>query len=236
VTRPARVLVVDDEADVRQVVRAVLQRAGHRVLEAANGPEALARLHEDPPDLVVLDILMPGEDGFSVLARIRDVSAVPVLMLTARTTEPDMLRGLGAGADDYVTKPFSNAELAARAAVLLRRRPDDADRYGRYQDARLTVDFVTRAVIADGREVVLPEVEWGLLVALVRHPDRYLSVRRLLDEVWGDPLGIGPDRVKFAVLRLRRRLGWGDPATSPVEARRGAGYRYRVPSTPPAGG
>ena len=222
----ATVLIVDDEQDVRHVLRVVLQRAGHEVIEASNGAEALARLRATAPDVVVLDVLMPGENGFSVLARIRDVTDVPVLMLTARAAEADKLRGLGGGADDYVTKPFSNAELVARVGVLLRRR-QAARPALRYEDERIAVDFPERRVEVDGRQVQLSETEWGLLAALLRHPDEFLSVRRLLDTVWGDPLGIGPERVKFTVLRLRRRLGWSDPETSPIESRRGAGYRYR---------
>lgn len=222
----ALVLVVDDEPDVRASLRMVLERAGHRVAEAPGGTEAMARIAQDPPDVVVLDVLMRGEDGFAVLGRIRDVSDVPVLMLTARVTDADKVRGLGGGADDYVTKPFSNIELVARVGALLRRRRA-TDPGLVYQDARLVLDFRARTVVADGRPVELPATEWALLAVLVRHADEYLSLRRLLELVWGDPLGVGPDRVKFAVLRLRRRLGWGDPATSPIESRRAVGYRYR---------
>jgi DNA-binding response OmpR family regulator len=220
------VLVVDDEAEVRQAIRMVMRRVGYEVIEAAGGAEALAALRRHAPDVVLLDVLMPGENGFDVMARIRDVADVPVLMLTARATEADKVRGLGAGADDYVTKPFGNAELVARVAALLRRR-SDPQRDLRYEDERLSVDYATRRVIADGVEVSLSETEWALLVALVREEGRFVPVRKLLDVVWGDPLGIGPERVKFTVLRLRRRLGWSDPATSPIQSRRGAGYRYR---------
>jgi DNA-binding response OmpR family regulator len=222
----ALVLVVDDEPDVRETLRLVLERAGHRVQQAASGPEALARIREAEPDAVVLDVVMPGQDGFATLARIRDVADVPVLMLTARVAEADKLRGLGGGADDYVTKPFSNAELVARVGALLRRRRPGRPEL-RYEDARIAVDFRERSVRADGREVQLSSTEWSLLTVLLRHPDEFLSPRSLLELVWGDPLGIGPERVKYSVLRLRRRLGWSDPETSPIESRRGAGYRYR---------
>ena len=167
----ATVLIVDDEQDVRHVLRVVLQRAGHEVIEASNGAEALARLRATAPDVVVLDVLMPGENGFSVLARIRDVTDVPVLMLTARAAEADKLRGLGGGADDYVTKPFSNAELVARVGVLLRRR-QAARPALRYEDERIAVDFPERRVEVDGRQVQLSEIEWGLLAALLRAPGR----------------------------------------------------------------
>jgi DNA-binding response OmpR family regulator len=225
----ARVLVVDDEPDVRTVLRLVLERAGHEVQEAASGPEAVALIAAQEPDLVVLDVLMPRQDGWVTLARIRDRSDVPVLMLTARAAEADKVRGLGSGADDYLTKPFGNAELVARVGALLRRRRTPAEAPV-YEDGRLRIDVRDRSVTADGRAVELPPTEWGLLTALVRHPGEFLPRRRLLELVWGDPLGVGPDRVKFSVLRLRRRLGWDDTATSPIEARRGAGYRYRPPA------
>jgi DNA-binding response OmpR family regulator len=232
----ARVLVVDDEPEMREVLGVVLGRAGHEVAEARNGAEALWLIRRDEPDLVLLDVLMPGENGFSVLARIRDVSDVPVLMLTARAAEADVLRGLGGGADDYVTKPFSNAQLLARVGALLRRRPRPAARRLVYRDERLHVDFGAREVVADGRSVRLSDIEWSLLTTLIEEPDVFVPVRRLLEVVWNDPLGIGAERVKFSVLRLRRRLGWGDPATSPIESRRGAGYRYRRTAAASGGG
>lgn len=223
-----RVLVVDDDEDIRVILEAVLQRAGLDVVTAATGREALRRAFEDHPDLVVLDLGLPDLDGIEVLARLRDMSDLPVLVLTARDTEHDKVEGLVRGADDYVTKPFSNAELVARVEALLRRLTGVEQQVAdRFVDGDLVVDLRARTAHLGGERVELSPTDWNLLVSFVRHPGQVLDAAQLLDLAWADPYGIGPERVKFAVLRLRKRLGWQDPATSPIEAVRGFGYRYR---------
>ena len=225
---PEPILVIEDEADVRTALRILLERAGLATLEATTGRDGLRLFHNHRPQLVVLDIGLPDMDGWTVLERIRDLSDVPVLMLTARGLESEKVRGLQSGADDYVTKPFSNAELVARVQALLRRTAADRPQQGDvYDDGRLFVDVAGRAVRVDGEEVAVTSLEFRLLATLVRHAGNVLSPDQLLEHAWGDPDAIGPDRVKFAVSRLRRKLGWDDPTTSPIEAVRGFGYRYR---------
>jgi len=226
-----KILVIEDEPDIARAVVALLERAGYQVMLSADGHAGLRMLHSARPDLVILDIGLPGMDGWNVLERIRDLTTVPIIMVTARTQEGDKVRGLQAGADDYLTKPFSNRELVARVEAHLRRAttPTDAGLERFYGDARLSVDFLAHEVISDGKRVDLTPTEFRLLAVFVRHPGQVLSHDQILDLGWNDPTSTGPDRVKFAVLRLRRKLAWDDPETSPIEAVRGFGYRYRRP-------
>ncbi|MCW3064107.1 MAG: two component transcriptional regulator, winged helix family [Solirubrobacterales bacterium] len=225
------VLVVDDEADVRNLIRILLERAGHDVSEAASGREALRRLHAVRPDLVVLDVTMPEMDGWQTLERIRDLSDVPVLMLTARAGELDKVRGLKAGADDYVVKPFGRQELLARVEALLRRAGGAPEVRETYADASVTIDFAAREVVVGGVTIALTPLEFRLLAALVRHPNQVLSRDQLLELVWGDAGTVNADQVKLYVGYLRRKLGW-ETDSSPVETVRGFGYRYRPPAPP----
>jgi DNA-binding response OmpR family regulator len=223
------ILVVEDDPDIVRVVSAVIERAGHRVVVAGDGREGLRAFHERRPDLVVLDVGLPGLDGWEVLERVRELADTPVLMLSAHDLEADKVRGLRGGADDYLTKPFGQHELAARVDTLLRRGRSTAPVADVYLDDRLEVRFDRREVLVQGEPVALTPLEYRLLGALVRHRGQVLSPEQLLDLAWNDPLGVGPDRVKFSVLRLRRKLGWSEVATSPIEAVRGFGYRYLPP-------
>jgi len=225
----AEVLVVEDEEDVRRLVKVLLERAGHAVAEASNGIEALALVQADAPDLVVLDVTMPELDGWQTLERIRDLCDVPVLMLTARAGELDKVRGLKGGADDYVTKPFGRQELLARVEALLRRTSGPPEVRPAYRDGVVMVDYVSREVKVGGRPVQLTPLEFKLLSAFVRHPNETLGRDRLLELVWGDSEGFGGDQVKLYVGYLRRKLGWDAAAPSPIETVRGFGYRYRPP-------
>lgn len=227
----ADVLVVEDEEDVRRLVKVLLERAGHDVAEAANGLEALTRVQAETPDLIVLDVTMPELDGWQTLERLRDLCEVPVLMLTARAGELDKVRGLKGGADDYVTKPFGRQELLARVEALLRRTSGPPEVRPAYRDAAVTVDYVSREVRVAGRIVQLTPLEFKLLAAFVRHPNETLGRDRLLELVWGDSEGFGGDQVKLYVGYLRRKLGWDAAAPSPIETVRGFGYRYRPPAS-----
>jgi DNA-binding response OmpR family regulator len=228
-TVTGRVLVVEDDVDIALGVRTLLSRNGFEVTTAADGREGLRVFHSDHPDIVVLDIAMPEMDGWTVLERIRELSDVPVLMLTAHGHESDKVRGLRGGADDYLTKPFSNAEFVARVQALLRRAASgDRAATELYDDGRVRVDFAVHEVRVDGARVELTATEFRLLAVLVRHRGEVVSPAKLLDLVWRDPLGIGPERVKYSVMRLRRKLGADAGAGSPVESVRGFGYRYRA--------
>ncbi len=223
----ARILVIDDDADIRGLVADLLGRAGLSVEQAGDGRSGLRALHKTPPDLVVLDVSMPDLDGWQTLERIRDLSEVPVLMLTARGDELERVRGLQAGADDYVVKPFGRQELVARVQALLRRAGRDAaQQQEHYGDDRLTIDFAQRAVTFDGEAISLTPLEFKLLGALVRHPRQVLSREQLLELVWGDTYGVSGDQVKLYIGYLRRKLAPEDPAGAPIETVRGFGYRY----------
>jgi DNA-binding response OmpR family regulator len=223
----ARILVVDDEADIRELLRELLGRAGYDVAVAEDGRAGLRELFAARPDLVILDVNMPGLDGWQTLERIRDVSEVPVLMLTARTGELEKVRGLTRGADDYVTKPFGRQELLARLQALLRRASGQAESIETYADDVLSIDFAQRSVLVGDRHVALTPLEFKLLSAFVRHPNQVLSREQLLELVWGDAFGVSGDQVKLYVGYLRRKLSPEAPEDAPVQTVRGFGYRYR---------
>ncbi len=230
----AKVLVVEDDKDISLGIRTVLARSGFDVTSSADGKEGLRAFHVSRPDLVVLDIGLPSLDGWGVLERIRDLSDVPVLILTAHGNEADKVRGLHNGADDYLTKPFSNRELAARLEALLRRPRSGQQQAEVYDDGSLQVRLEAREVSVNGVLIMLTPTEYRLLVALIKHPGQTLSPDQLLDLAWHDPLGIGPERVKFGIMRLRRKLDQdceGTGAGASIEAVRGFGYRYVPPAS-----
>jgi DNA-binding response OmpR family regulator len=224
----SQILVIDDDDDIRGLVRTLLERAGHDVSDAADGREGLRELYAGSPDLVILDVGMPGLDGWATLERIREVSDVAVLMLTARDAELERVRGLKGGADDYVVKPFGRQELVARVDVLLR-RPRRGGAPDTYADARLSISFAQRAVSYDNREVALTRLEYRLLTAFVRHPNQVLSHEQLRELVWGDTTTTSRDEVKLYVGYLRRKLAPDAPGSTPIETVRGFGYRYKMP-------
>ena len=224
----ARALVVDDDNDLRGLVRALLERSGAVVREATDGREALRLLYDARPDVIVLDVAMPQLDGWQTLERIRDLSDVPVLMLTARDTELEKVRGLQAGADDYVTKPFGRQELLARVGALLRRatasRPPEREVLC---DAYVEIDVADAAVRVRGARVQLTPLELRMLVAFVRHPNQVLHRDQLLELVWGDGSFAAADQVKLYVGYLRKKLAAAGGGDVPIETVRGFGYRYR---------
>jgi len=223
----SRVLVVDDDPDIRGLLRELLERAGHRVSEAPDGNEGLRLFYAEQPDLVILDISMPGLDGWATLERIRELSDAPVLMLTARAEELDKVRGLRAGADDYVTKPFGRQELLARVDAQLRRTRTDEAAPETYADGFVAIDFLQRAVRAGDEDVSLTPLEFRLLTAFVRNPNQVLSHDQLLELAWGGVTAAERDQVKLYVGYLRRKLGAPPGSDSPIETMRGFGYRYR---------
>ena len=225
----ASVLVVDDEADIRSLVRELLERAGHDVLEAGDGNEGLRAFFASRPDLVVLDVSMPGLDGWGTLERIRELSDVPVVMLTAQARELAKVRGLRGGADDYITKPFGRQELLARVEANLRRQRSEDDAPATYSDGFVTVDFAQRAVEVAETQVSLTPLEFRMLAAFVRNSNQVLSHEQLLELAWGDARNAERDQVKLYVGYLRRKLGAPAGKESPIETVRGFGYRYRPP-------
>jgi DNA-binding response OmpR family regulator len=230
----ARVLVIDDDDDIRGLVVTLLERAGMSVRDARDGRDGLREFHTWRPDLVILDVSMPELDGWNVLDRIRDMSEVPIVMLTARGDELERVRGLQAGADDYVVKPFGKQELVARVRALLRRAAQNAphDEQESYADAYLSIDWGQRRVTVGDREVQLTPLEFRLLSTFVRNPKLVLSREQLLDLVWGDAYGVGGDQVKLYIGYLRRKLDPESPEHAPIETVRGFGYRYIAPAPP----
>ena len=220
-----RILLVDDEPDLRRMVRRYLTAEGFDVVEAADGASALARLGRSAPDLVVLDVGMPGQDGFAVLQEIRRTSDLPVIMLTARAEEVDRVVGLTIGADDYVTKPFSPRELVARVRAVLRRgRLTRSDEVLDFEE--ITVDLARRQVMTDARSVELSALEFDLLAALASAPGRVFTRGQLLERVWGWDY-FGSERVvDVHIGNLRKILD--DDASDPriIGTVRGVGYKF----------
>ena len=219
-----RALVVDDERPLAQMVAAYLTRAGFDTAQAHTGPDALAAARRQEPDVVVLDLGLPGLDGLEVCRRIREFSECYVLMLTARGDEEHKLAGLAVGADDYITKPFSVRELVARVQAVLRRPRTPVTRSGAgWTYGPLVVDVAAHEARLAGEPVPLTRTEFDLLAALAARPHEVLSRRRLLDIVW-DPAWVGDERiVDVHIGHLRRKLG-NDP-TGFVDTVRGVGYR-----------
>ncbi|HEX2587636.1 MAG TPA: response regulator transcription factor [Gaiellales bacterium] len=220
---PYRILLVEDDATIREMTQLSLQRDGFSVDTAADGPSGLDAFREHPPDLVLLDLMLPGLDGVSVCRAIRESSVVPVVMLTARSDALDVVVGLEAGADDYVTKPFEPAVLAARLRAVLRRatRPEAAAplRFG-----TLEIDPLGMVVRRDGEEVSLTPTEYRLLLMLAENAGIVLSRERLLEEVWGYVWAGDTRLVDMHVRRLRGKIGH-----EAIETVRGAGYKMVRP-------
>jgi len=229
--------MVEDDRDVAFALCLLLEHAGYEFSSCPNGNSSLRSAYAQQPDLVILDIGRPGMEGWSLLRRFREITNVPILILSAPCPDTEKARGLRAGADDYMTKPFSNNELLARVEALLRRgnrtRPAaDGDR-GLYVDSAVRINQRTRSVFVtpgtSEREVHLTKIEYRLLNALVDHAGTVLTARQLLSLAWDMSGDLDSARVKFAVSRLRRKAGWqGKP--SPLRTVRGVGYRYVVPS------
>lgn len=227
-----KVLVADDARDVADLIAssARLTWPGCRVSIAANGTEALARFAAEQPDLVVLDVGMPSPDGFEVCRRIRDVSAVPIMMLTVRDATLDKIRALDLGADDYLTKPFDHLELFARLRALLRRAAGPADRAGQdvtYGD--LSLDYATQEVLLRGSAVRLTPTEYRLLEELTRHAGTVLRHQTILDRVWGSAYVHDVSYLKVFVRRLRRKLDEDADQPRYIQTEWGVGYRFGPP-------
>jgi DNA-binding response OmpR family regulator len=224
-TRP-RVLVVDDEAPIRALVRGYLETEGFAVREAETGPAAVDAVRDWSPELVVLDVMLPGFDGVEACRQIRAFSDAYVLMLTARGEEIDRIIGLTVGADDYLVKPFSPRELVARVKALLRRPRADAQPAVPLP-AGLEIVAARRLVRVDGQPVDLTALEFDLLVALAREPGTVIRRPSLLERVWGTEFVSDEHLVDVHIANLRRRLG--DPVEQPrfIETVRGVGYRLR---------
>jgi len=228
-----KVLVVDDDPRLREALELgiQLQWQDTRVITACDGQEALERFSEEEPDIVLLDMTMPRMNGLEVLQRIRRFSDVPVIMLSARGEDIDQARGLEAGADDYVSKPFSHAALMARIKAVLRRAelPPPVQAVPDFEAGKLAIHFQNQEVTLAGEPVKLTPVEYRLLYQLVRNAGHLLPHRALLDRVWGSDADATPEYLKVFVSRLRSKLRTpGGPEY--IETERGRGYRFVRPA------
>ncbi|MBI4302902.1 MAG: response regulator transcription factor [Chloroflexi bacterium] len=222
------VLVVDDDAKTVELVKLYLNRDGYKVLTAYDGVEALHLAGQVHPDVIVLDLMLPGMDGLEVCRTLRGESDVPIIMLTARTTERDKLAGLDIGADDYVTKPFSPRELAARVRAILRRLPEEALERGpvEVKHGELTVNFLKHEAFVDGEPLNLTPIEFKLLGVLTKEPDRTFSRAQLIEKALGYDFE-GFDRtIDVHILNLRRKLEADPTRPKYVKTVYGAGYKF----------
>ncbi len=219
----ARILVVDDEPKIVQLVRDYLERAGFAVSTARDGNEALMRAHQERPDLIVLDLGLPGFDGLEVTRRLRRDSGVPIIMLTARHEETDKVVGLELGADDYVTKPFSPRELEARVRAVLRRQARGEDDVLRAGD--LTLDIARLRTEVSGRAVSLTATEFELLTALARQPGRVFTRSQLLDAIHGVAFDSYERAIDAHVKNIRRKIEPDPRAPRYLLTVYGVGYR-----------
>jgi len=221
----ATVLVVDDEPIVREVVVRYLQREGHTTLEADHGDRARELLEQQSPDLVVLDVMLPGTDGLELCRWIRARSELPVILLTARGEEADRIVGLELGADDYVTKPFSPRELAARVRTVLRRSAPAQDAQARFAFGDIEIDTRTRDVHKDGRELRLTAKEFDLLAFLAGNPRRVFGRDQLMSRVWGYEAALDTGTVTVHVRRLREKIETDPSQPIHLQTVWGVGYR-----------
>jgi len=217
---PPRVLVVDDEHQILRALRVILRDAGFEVVEAATAEEALDRAAVRPPQAAIVDLVLPDGDGIEVTRRLREWSAMPILVLSAVGEEDEKVRALEAGADDYVTKPFGPRELVARLQAALRRAGAGSDEPA-VRVGDLEVDLAARVVRVRGAEVHLTPIEFGLLRTLVRNQGRLLTHRTLLTEVWGTGYADDTQVLRAHIANLRRKIGDGVIRTDP-----GVGYRF----------
>ncbi len=222
------VLVVDDDLETVKLVKLYLNRDGYHVLAAHDGPDALRSAREKRPDLIVLDLMLPGLDGLEVARRLRSESEVPIIMLTARTTEQDRIAGLNLGADDYVTKPFSPRELAARVRAVLRRLPDDSFQRGpaEIKNGELVMNFAHHEAQLAGKQLNLTATEFRLLAVFVREPGRVFNRAELVGKVLGYDFD-GFDRtIDVHILNLRRKLEPDLSRPRFIVNVHGVGYKY----------
>jgi two-component system phosphate regulon response regulator PhoB len=224
---PAHILVVEDELAIQELIALNLEQAGQRAVMADSAEDALERIQEELPDLVLLDWMLPGQSGIELARRLRAdarTRKLPIIMLTARGDEEDKLRGLETGADDYITKPFSVKELQARIKAVLRRRaPEITDDVIEYHG--LTLDPASHRITGKGRDLAMGPTEFRLLHFFMTHPERVYSRTQLLDQVWGDHVFIEERTVDVHIRRLRAALAKSGHHAF-IQTIRGSGYRF----------
>lgn len=227
-SRKISVLIVDDDVRILRMMQRILELEGYQVLRAINGETAIDTLYEENPDLVLLDIMMPDMDGYTVCQHIREFSQVPIIMVTAKGDDSEKVEGLNAGADDYVTKPFSANELVARVKAVLRR----SKRWGEQIEPTihcgdLIVDFAKRRVTLEGQEVSLTPTEYSLLSYLMRNAGRVVTPDQILEEVWGEEYAGEHHLLQVTIARLRQKLRDDAKNSKYILTRTGIGYMVK---------
>lgn len=225
----AKLLLIDDDENLTELLSDYLIKQGHDVCLASDGLDGVRQLFAHQPDLVILDVTMPYRDGWQTLERIREMSQIPVIMLTARAEEMEILKGFALGADDYVTKPFSFAQLAARVhAVLARTTQQPTDDQTRLEEGGLVVDLSTKRVRRDGELISLTPTEFNLLVALMRRAGVVVSPEELVSEVWGQQYTGEIGHVRRYIWHLRKKIEPNPELPRYIHNERGFGYRFQV--------
>jgi len=229
--KKALVLVVDDDVRMLRMMKRILELEGFQVLIANNGDTALKTFDKESPDLVLLDIMMPDMDGYTVCQRIREFSQIPIIMVTARGDDKEKVEGLDIGADDYVTKPFSASELAARVRAVLRRiGSQDSSREASFRYKDLIIDFTSRRVMVNNKELKLTSTEYKLLSYISLNAGRVVTPDQLLNKVWGEEYIGAPHLLQVNIARLRKKLGDNAKKPAYILTRPGIGYIMSKPS------
>jgi DNA-binding response OmpR family regulator len=230
-TNKGKLLIIEDDSDLVRALELYFSGAGYEIISAEDGREGLQKLYDERPSIVILDIALPKMDGWDVCRRIRDLSDVPIVMLTARTQEDERVKGLRLGADDYIVKPFSLKELEARLEAVLRRaREARAERAEiLFANDELVVDADRLAVTRDGKHVDLTPTELRLLLFLAENTGRVLTHRQILDKIWGAEYAEDVDYVKLFIYRLRRKIEPDPKRPKYILTERGIGYRFVKP-------
>ena len=223
-----KILIADDDKQIRQLLALYFEKEGFAVVEAADGTEALRFYEEQKPQLLLLDVMMPGQDGLEVCRRVRRVSEVPVILLTAKGEDEDRINGLDLGADDYITKPFNPREVVARVKAVLRRSQHNWREEESLQYDELDVNLAERSVRVAGVEVELTAKEMELLWYLAKHPGRVFSREQLLEAIWGYEYFGDTRTVDTHIKRIRQKLGVQDDTLWDVKTVWGVGYKFEV--------
>jgi two-component system KDP operon response regulator KdpE len=231
----SKILVIDDDPEVLELVRLLFARAGAHVVTASTARQGLRHFYDQHPDLVILDLMMPGMDGWNACERLRELSDVPIMMLTALTQTDNIVRGLEHGADDYVTKPFANQVLLARARALVRRAEQSAPGQKPlvYDDGYLAIDLARRRVQVRQQPAGLTPTEYSLLGYLFKHAGRVLTHDQILKQIWGPECLDSTHYVHVYVHRLRQKLEQDPENPRYLLTEPGVGYRFESPATPP---
>jgi DNA-binding response OmpR family regulator len=231
VSRKATILAVDDEPHVLRLIKANLESSSYKVLTAADGEEAIRSVERELPDLVILDIMLPQMDGYTVCSRIREFSSVPIIMLTARSAQVDLVHGFEVGADDYLTKPFDVTELLMRVQAVLRRSkwPEEVITRHGFEAGPIEIDFAQHRVTVDGQAVKLTPTEYRLLAYLASNANRVILHRELLRAVWGPEYGDETEYLRVYMRYLRQKLEPDPSSPRYLLTQPGAGYMFYQP-------